>query len=335
MAILFVFSDRKGSGKTCLVMALLFLLRQQGKSGAYYKPFSAAPEADPDVAAVSAGFPDLEIPPPASLPTTLTPELSRQVSARVTALQASCDLVLVEGPDLEDHTSLISTLDTDLVAALGARELLLYSYRPGLDEDSLSAICGLFGNRLAGLLLNLVTVHRLGEVHRGLMPALAARNIPVIGAIPEDRGMLAVTVEQIADHLGGRWVQEPGDVGGYVAHFLIGGNIMDSGPSYFGRLANQAVITRAERPDIQMASFTGDTKCLILTGGAEPIEYIRVEARKNQVPMLLVDGGTLSTAEALSGLIERSGPPTTRKAQRFAELVAQHLDQDALFAALS
>ena len=79
LAILFVFSDRKGSGKTCLVMALLSLLRQQGKSGAYYKPFSAAPEGDPDVAAVSAGFPDLEIPSPVALPAALTPELGRQV----------------------------------------------------------------------------------------------------------------------------------------------------------------------------------------------------------------------------------------------------------------
>ena len=109
---------------------------------------------------------------------------------------------------------------------------------------------------------------------------------------------------------------------------------MDSGPSYFGRHSNQAVITRTERPDIQMASFSGDTKCLILTGGAMPTEYIRVEARKHQVPMLLLEGNTLSTAEALSGLIERSAPPTTQKAQRFTELVAQHLDQDALFAAL-
>jgi BioD-like phosphotransacetylase family protein len=335
LAILFVLSDKKGSGKTCLVMALLSLLRQQGKSGAYYKPFSAAPEVDPDVAAVSAGFPDLEIPPPASLPAALTPELGHQISARVTALQASCDLVLVEGPDLEDHTSLISALDTHLVAALGARELLLYSYRPGLDEESLFPVCGLFGNRLAGVLLNLVTVHRLGDVHRRLIPALTARNIPVIGAIPEDRVMLAVTVEQIADHLGGRWVQEPGDIGGCVDRFLIGGNIMDSGPSYFGRHSNQAVITRAERPDIQMASFTGDTKCLILTGGAMPTEYIRVEARKHQVPMLLVESDTLSTAEALNGLVERSAPPTTRKVQRFAELVAQHLHQDALLAALS
>ncbi len=335
LAILFVFSDRKGSGKTCLVMALLSLLRQQGKSGGYYKPFSAAPEADPDVAAVSAGFPDLEIPSPVALTAALTPELGRQVSERVTALQGSCDLVLVEGPNLEDHTSLIATLDTDLVAALGARELLLYSYRPGLDEDSISPVCGLFGNRLAGVLLNLVTVHRLGEVHRRLIPALSVRNIPVIGAIPEDRGMLAVTVEQIANHLGGRWVQEPGDIGGCVDRFLIGGNIMDSGPSYFGRHSKQAVITRAERPDIQMASFTGDTKCLILTGGAMPTEYIRVEARKHQVPMLLVESDTLSTAEALSGLIEGSSPPTTRKAQRFTELLVQHLDQEALFAVLS
>ena len=334
LAILFVLSDRKGAGKTCLVMAMLSLLAQRGKSGAYFKPFSATPEADPDLAAVSAGFPDLEIPAPVSLPASLNPELTHQIGERVTALQSSCDLVLVEGPDLEDHTSLVSALDADLVAALGARELLLCTYRRELDEESLSSVCGLFGNRLAGVLLNQVTVHRLGDVHRRLIPALAARNIPVIGGIPEDRSMLAVTVEQIAGHLGGRWVQEAVDTGGCVDRFLIGGNIMDSGPSYFGRHSSQAVITRAERPDIQMASFTGDTKCLILTGGAMPTEYIRVEARKHQVPMLLVESDTLSTAEALSGLIERSAPPTAQKVQRFTELVAQHLNQDALFAAL-
>ena len=163
MAILFVLSDKKGVGKTCLAMALLSLLGQRGKRGAYYKPFSAAPRADPDVSAVSAGFPDLEIPPPISLPAALTTELGRQVSETIAALQTSCDQVLVEGPDLEDHTSLISTLDTDLVAGLGARELLLCSYRPGLEEESLSQVSGLFGNRLVGVLLNLVTVHRLGE----------------------------------------------------------------------------------------------------------------------------------------------------------------------------
>ena len=113
MAILFVFSDRKGAGKTCLVMALLSLLRQQGKSGAYYKPFSAAPGADPDVAAVSAGFPCLEIPPPIALPAALTPELGRQVSERVAGLQASCDLVLVEGLDLEDHTKQVLAAQPD------------------------------------------------------------------------------------------------------------------------------------------------------------------------------------------------------------------------------
>ena len=335
MAILFVLSDKKGSGKTSLIMALLYMLRQQGKSATYYKPFSAAPGSDPDVAAVSTAFPYLEIPPSVSLPATLTSELGREIAENATSLHAASDLVLVEAPDLEDHASLISTLATELMPVLEARELLLFSYQPGLDEDSISAVCGLFGGRLAGVLLNLVTVHRLAQVHRQLVPALEGRNIPFIGAIPEDRGMLSVTVEEIAAHLGGRWVEEPADLGGCVARFLIGGNILDSGPNYFGRYSNQAVITRAERPDIQMASFTGDTKCLVLTGGTEPIEYIRVEAHKHQIPLLLVDSDTLSTAEALRGLIERRVPPSVGKAQRFAHLLVQHLSQDALAALLS
>ena len=146
--------------------------------------------------------------------------------------------------------------------------------------------------------------------------------------------MLSVTVQQIADYLGGRWVQEPVNTDEHVEHFLIGGNIMDSGPNYFGRHRNQAVITRADRPDIQMASLVGDTKCLVLTGGTEPIEYIRVEALQHDVPLILVDQNTLSTAERLGGLLERPGPLSVQKVRRFNHLVQEHLQLEPLSSVL-
>jgi BioD-like phosphotransacetylase family protein len=105
---------------------------------------------------------------------------------------------------------------------------------------------------------------------------------------------------------------------------------MDSGAGYFGRFEHQAVITRAGRPDIQMASLMQATSCLILTGGTEPTDYIKAEALQRDIPMILVQGNTLATAEALSGLLQRSYPPSRQKIERFTALMQQELDLAAL-----
>ena len=155
--------------------------------------------------------------------------------------------------------------------------------------------------------------------------------VKVLGAIPEHRIMGSVTLRQIADHLDGSWLEDPGDLDISISHFLIGGNIMDSGPNYFGRYSDQAVIVRAERPDIQMASLGGDTKCLILTGGGQPSEYIRVEAVKHQVPLFISSVDTESTVEALNELFSGSYPLDVQKLDSFKHLVGQYLGQNLLF----
>ena len=84
-----------------------------------------------------------------------------------------------------------------------------------------------------------------------------------------------------------------------VERFLIGGNIMDNGPTYYGRYASKAVITRAQRPDIQLASMLPQTRCLVLTGPGEPTEYVKAEARERDNPLLQVFTSTIETADAL------------------------------------
>jgi BioD-like phosphotransacetylase family protein len=249
-------------------------------------------------------------------------------------LEAAAGSVLVEGPDLHLPHGEGSRLGPELASLLNSRVLLLFGYAKGLDAFTVANASAPFGNRLAGVVINGVPVYRRREVDDKLLSDLRSLGMPVLGALPEDRAMLAVTVQQIADHLGGSWVQEPVNTDAYVDQFLIGGNIMDSGPTYFGRFQHQAVVTRAERPDIQLASLMQATRCLVLTGGAQPTEYIKAEALQREVPLILVQEGTLATAEALGGLLAQANPYSQQKVQRFAELVRQHLDPAVLDAAL-
>ena len=328
MATLNIVSTRSGAGKTCLAGALARLHGAAGKRTAYFKPLSAIPDADPDLYFISnmlqsLGSPQVNVPPPFTepidplqLPDNLSDSRSREVSETLTQLGEEFDVVLVEW----DAPVAPSGFPVLLVQSLAGVS------NPGLTAGHLSQTGRNYADDLTAIVVNNVPLHRRREVQDKLVTRLNRQGMPVRGAIPEDREMLALTSGQVADFLGGQWVREPAAPDLWIDRFLIGGNILDSGPNYFGRYANQAVITRAARPDIQMASLMCDTKLLVLTGGEEPTEYIRVEAQKRDASLLLVEGNTLDIAESLEGLLVLANPYAEHKLDRFTELAEEHLE---------
>ena len=346
MGVVQVVGNHPGAGKTCLIAAMLRRLTQAGRGAGYYKPFSTTPETDADRAFLSqllsqmstVDVPAVSVPESRPLPESgefsANASMAQAIRAAVASTEAAAGTVLVEGPDLPDTGGENSPLAVELASLINARVVLVVRRRPGLDAAAVKPLVEGWDNNLAGVVFNQCPVYRGRELAQTVIAPLREDGVPVWGAIPEDRAMLSVTVRQIADHLDGRWVQEPANVDVPVDHFLIGGNIMDSGPNYFGRYANQGVITRAERPDIQLASLMSDTRCLVLTGGGEPAEYIRVEAAKRAVPLISVAGDTISTAEALNGILDAATAHTSGKVERFAQLMEQHLDMAAVMETL-
>ncbi len=337
MAVLQIAADRPGSGKSSLAGALLLHLASANKRAAYYKPLSQLGENDPDVHFFSQSLlADLSLPP--APPSNAMPQagdgldgaFSTQVQAQVSQLKGQAETVLLEGPDLANSDGSSSSLPLELATATGSRVLAVFRYSKDLTADSVAQACQPLGERLAGVLINGVTAYRSQHAKNVLGAELAAKGISLLGVVPEDRTMLGVSVQQIAEYLNGRWVQEPENVDARVERFLIGGNILDSGPTYFGRHSNQAVITRGARPDIQMASLTCDPCCLVLTGGDEPAEYVKAEASQKGVPLILVDTNTIDTADSLGGLLDLATSRSRQKIQRFLHLLEQHADMETL-----
>ena len=344
MAVLQISADKPGTGKTSLAGALLLHLAESGKRPGYYKPFSDHPGEDPDVALVNQSLlgaaATSQVPGPLPLlpftgvsPSLVSPAAD-EVQRAVTSLQDQCDLVLLDGPDLGTPTGQASPLALELSSLIDSKVLLLIRYAKDLRAADVQRAAEPFGDRLAGVLINTVTLYRKKEVNQSMEAALASQGIPFWGMLGEDRGMFAVTVQQIADYLGGRWAQEPENTEAPVELFLIGGNIMDLGPTYFGRYPNQAVIVRAGRPDIQMAGLMPETRCLVLTGSEGLTEYVKAEALQRGVPLILVESNTLETAEALGGILDHTTALTRRKIDRFLQLLRCSLDLDTLLGPL-
>ena len=344
MPVIQISGDRRGVGKTSLAGALLARRISAGKGGGYYKPFTTWDVQDPDVAFVENSLltaptapTAATITPPVRLPDNAGPSHAGSLAEQVGDFPAPpdvADTMIVEGPDLVSPSGELWSLPGEVANRLGAQVLLVLGFSNQLSAANTIGSVEQFGSRLLGVVVNGVTSFRSRQTTEGFLAELQAAGAPTLGLLPEDRGMLAVSVAQIAEHLGGHWVQDPEDTSVLIERFLIGGNIMDSGATYFGRYANQAVITRAERPDIQLASLMEDTRCLVLTGTGEPTDYIKAEAMQRDVPLIRVERDTLSTVEALAGLLNKATAHSAWKINRFAGLLERRLDMSSLEALL-
>ena len=292
------------SGKTSLAVGLLARLRDAGRTAAYVKPFSPTPDADADHAFASGALADalgIAVGPAPSPPSASVAE----AAAAIAELRRQHETVIVEAAD--------GAPAAELADAADARVLEVRAYPPG------NAV--LWGVRLAGLVVNAVPAYKQEAAQAAAPDAVV---------IPESRVMLAPTVAQIAEHLDAVWMLEPVNADAPVERFLIGGNIMDHGPTYFGRYANQAVIARAQRPDILMAGMVPQTRCLLLTGPGQPSEYVKAEARERDIPLLQVSTSTIDTADALDRLIDAATPHSLAKTRHYATLLAKHAGAETL-----
>ncbi|MXZ90782.1 MAG: phosphotransacetylase family protein [Chloroflexi bacterium] len=324
MATLLIASHAPGAGKTAIAAGLARLFERSGASVSVCKPLSPAGSADPDAGYFADGFGGS-----AAVAEGDDAAALDNAADAVRSLSGNSDHTLVEVANPVSGSGLASPLTAGLVERLSARVIAVFRYDAQLSAVAVSGAVAPLGDALAGVIVNQTPRYRVAEVGAMLTEA-ATVGITAMAALPEDRAMLSLTMKQLAQQLGGQWELEPSDGEDWIDRFLIGGNIMDSGTGYFGRYPHQAVITRAERPDIQMASLMQDTRCLVLTGGGRPTEYIRVEAAKRDVPVLLVDGGTVATADAVGNLLGAVVPYHAHKAERMADLLAERIDLAAV-----
>lgn len=324
MAVLYVGSDQPGAGKTALGIALVSVLRKRGASAAILKPLSStADDSDPAAYATLLGQDPQEAPAP--IQEGVSDALLKDAAAAVAEAAQGLDLLVVESPShatAEDAGKIVDALD--------AKVVIVARFEPGMSVRGLNEYGKAPGERLLGVVVNGLTRYKATESKASLLPALESSGLATLGIIPEDRTLLGVTVPQVVDTLGGRFIGSDEFAGGLVEHVLVGGLGLDNGVSYFGLRKNKAALVRGDRPDIQMAALQTPTSCMVLTKGIEPIEYVLNEAEVEEVPLILVESDTLDAMEALGSAADKARFDHPAKLDRFEDLVSEHVDVEAI-----
>jgi hypothetical protein len=169
--------------------------------------------------------------------------------------------------------------------------------------EELSAVAQEYGSRLAGVIVNGLPKYRAEDVDGTLAADLESSGTRLLGSIPDDRRMLAPRIGQVAEFLGGEFLNGEDQSDRLLENFLIGGLVLDWGPFYFSSRKNTGVIVRGDRPDVQIAAIQTDTtRALVLTKGVRPVEYVVYEAEQRGIPLVVVPGNTHDVAEQLENL---------------------------------
>ncbi|MBN1693747.1 MAG: hypothetical protein JW845_09380 [Dehalococcoidales bacterium] len=188
-----------------------------------------------------------------------------------------------------------------------------------------------FGKSLAGIIVNKVPQRLLKSVKEEVAAKCEAEGIKLLGVIPEDRVLLAITVGELAECIGGKVITQAEKSSELVENYMLGAMVVGSGLDYFGRKKNKAAIIRGERLDMQLAALETPMSCLVLSGTSKPPTYrALLKAEDRGIPIITTKTSVNDIITNIEKTLPKTGLNNEKKLIKIAETVKQNLDIKAL-----
>ncbi len=345
MAVLYITSMGEAAGKSALSAGLGRKLQADGKKVGFLKPVCSQLEGSDRDAESMKQLLALEEPIESLCPVSGSvedlaatmdekePPWLRKVEEAYSKISQGKDVVLLEGVSGFEAGSDSARIAGRVVEALKARAILIVPYESDLDEGRIVAAAKMLSDNLLGVVINAVPERRMESVKARVVPALEQNEVKVLGVLPEDRALFSVTVRELAEHVGGSILNSQDRSNELVESLMVGAMSMDSALSYLTLKSNKAVITRGDRPDIQLAALETSTRCLVLTDNIDPMPSILSRALELEVPIVLVEKDTVGTMESLEDVFDRAVFYDEKKVERLGQILEKHLDLEAIYQA--
>ena len=241
------------------------------------------------------------------------------------------DLLLLEAAGTLTEGLLYGLSLVQMARSLQAPVVIVHGWNDARSVDPLLDARQQLGDLLAGVVLNGVDPDAVSRLRQDVVPALERLGIPVLGVMPRSPLLRSVTVAELGRRLQAHTLccGERSDL--LVETLSIGAMNVNSAMEFFRRRRNMAVVTGADRTDIQLAALEASTQCLILTGASDPLPQLISRAEELDVPVLKVEHDTLTTVEVIEAAIGHGRLHEPVKAAYAIRLVEEHCRFDRLF----
>jgi BioD-like phosphotransacetylase family protein len=304
LAVLFIVSVEGGAGKTALCAGLAVNFINEGRKVAYVK---SATRADGD-ASFMKQVPGVEIVEGNSI--------------------KGFDIVLMEGRLAKGATTETSQAAYGLAEKTKAKVIAVESYS-GESKHYNNVYKG-FGGSFLGVVINKVPAGQVKRVQQEVGAGLEAAGTRLLGVIPENRVLMAVTIGELAESLGARMLNNGEKSDDLVENYMLGALVVDSGLDYFGRKSRKAAVLREDRPDMQLAALETSTTCLVLSGEKPPMPAVVFKAESRGIPIITTGSSVNDVIAIIENTLLKTRLKQTKKLARLAETVRNNLNIKSL-----
>ena len=214
----------------------------------------------------------------------------------------------------------------ELAKNLNAKVLIVNLWEDSKSVDALLDAKNQLGAHFAGVVLNAVVPEEVEKIKNKIIPSLQEMNIKVFGVMPKSPLLRSVTLGELINRLDAQVICCPEKKELLVETLSIGAMGVNSAMEFFRRRRNMAVVTGADRTDIQLAALEASTQCLILTGLGEPLSQLIHRAEELEVPILKVELDTLASVEIIEQAFGHVRIHESIKASYAVQLVQEHVN---------
>ncbi len=316
MVTLYVVSSEEAAGKTAICAGLGRNLRSEGRKVGYLE-LLGVDKGNGDAAFMKQVL-DL---PEAVESLRLSPGEVEKIKETIAEVSLGRDVIIVEG--------MLGQSAHEIARALSAKVIAVEAYS-GQASSFIDSYKG-FGESLLGVIVNKVSVSQLKRVQDEVSAQFGAAGINVLGVLPEDRILFAITVGELADSIQGKLLNSADKSTELVENFMLGAMVVDSGLDYFGRKSNKAAVLRQDRPDMQLAALETSTRCLVLSGSKEPPIYNVLEKAENRgIPIISTENTIIDLVASIEDALSKGRFNQEKKLPKLTEIMKQHLDLKAI-----
>ena len=243
----------------------------------------------------------------------------------------SKDVVLAEGSLGVSADDKLSRAAYKAAKEMKARVIAVEVYSAGCPR--FAEVYKGFGAHLLGVIINKAPQSQLKRIKEEAGERCKAAGIKLLGVIPENRVLLAITVGELAESLGGKILNNAEKSAELVENYMVGAMVVDSGLDYFGRKTKKAAIVRHDRPDMQLAALETQTTCVVLSGGddaAKPIHNVLYKARVRGIPLIAASAAVPEIVSKIEETLLSTRLGQSKKLTGLAETVRKNIDIKAL-----
>ena len=332
MRKIYITSNQPKSGKTILAQALATFFQSKGEKTAYLK-LSNNTNSDEyrpgDCEDLSSTFSEIieHIQEHKAEDGIVCEHGLENFNSKLNDLGKKYETVIIESDNLLDLEKRLRS-DKDIAEAIEANAVKIIWYDEASmgdgDITSLQNEATYLKENLAAVLLNGVPVSRTHYAETELLSKLTNDGIPVARVISQDRNLNSRSFGEIIDFLNGEVVAFEENLDRPVNTVMLGALALDGGIYYYGKYTEKIVITRWDRPDLQMPALNTGCQGLILTGGSGPIRYVLNRINELKTPVAVVPNGTVAVASNLSqGFFAEKGSPNKEKAAHLLDILVE------------